>query len=104
MELSQEVLPEISVDEATAKAFIYEHESGNDPYAVNESSGACGIGQALPCEKMPCALGDYACQDIFFQEYMYNRYGTWVNAMNYWNCIGYCTNNYGTIYKTATWW
>jgi len=68
-----------------AKMFIYLKESGNNPNAVNKSSGACGLGQALPCSKMGCALGDYACQDAFFTKYMQNRYGTWENARAFWN-------------------
>jgi hypothetical protein len=35
---------------------------------------------------------------------MVPRYSTWDNAWAYWNCIGYCTNNYGTILKKSTWW
>lgn len=67
-----------------AKAFIYQHESGNNPGAINASSGACGLGQALPCSKMPCSLSDYACQDNFFTQYMLSRYGTWENAVAFW--------------------
>jgi hypothetical protein len=69
---------------SAAKAFIYSHESGNNPSAINSSSGACGLGQALPCSKMPCVLGDYACQDNFFTGYMLARYGSWQNAMSFW--------------------
>lgn len=72
------------VAQSGAKAFIYEHESGNNPGAVNQSSGACGLGQALPCSKMPCSLSDYACQDNFFTQYMLERYGTWENAVSFW--------------------
>ena len=64
--------------------FIYMHESGNNPGSVNVSSGACGLGQALPCSKMPCSLSDYACQDNFFTGYMKARYGTWENAKSFW--------------------
>lgn len=67
-----------------AKTFIYMKESGNRPDAINKSSGACGLGQALPCSKMPCTLTDYACQDAFFTKYMQNRYGTWENAKSFW--------------------
>lgn len=90
--------------EPEAKAFIYEHESGSRTDAINSSSGACGIGQALPCSKLPCSLQDYACQDDWFTDYMIGRYSTWANAKAYWLCKGYCTNNYGTTYKTDTWW
>lgn len=66
------------------KAFIYWHESGNNPWAVNASSGACGLGQALPCSKMGCALGDYACQDAWFDRYAISSYGSWYNAYCFW--------------------
>lgn len=73
-----------SVPADEAKAYIYQHESGNNPGAINASSGACGLGQALPCSKMPCSLDDYACQDNYFTQYMEQRYGTWDNAYNWW--------------------
>lgn len=60
------------------------HESGNNPGAINTSSGACGLGQALPCSKLPCTLSDYACQDRWFTGYMQSRYGTWENAQAFW--------------------
>lgn len=78
-----------SVPQSGAKAFIYEHESGNNPGAINPSSGACGLGQALPCSKMPCSLSDYACQDNFFTGYMQQRYGTWENAKVFWLAHGW---------------
>lgn len=67
-----------------AKAFIYQKESGNNPSATNKSSGACGLGQALPCSKMGCSLQDYACQDAFFTNYMLSRYGSWEKAKAFW--------------------
>ena len=72
------------VDNSDAKTFIYMKESGNNPNSINRSSGACGLGQALPCSKMGCALGDYACQDAFFTKYMLARYGSWENAKAFW--------------------
>lgn len=72
------------VDTSDAKLFIYNKESGNNPNSINRSSGACGLGQALPCSKMGCALGDYACQDAFFTKYAMNRYGSWENAKAFW--------------------
>lgn len=63
--------------------FIYQHESGCRTNAVNEI-GACGIGQAWPCEKMPCTLYDYECQNQFFTSYMVGRYGSWELAYDYW--------------------
>lgn len=72
------------VPEDEAKAFIYQHESGNDPYAVNPKSGAGGLCQALPFKKMGCELGDYTCQDNWCERYMKERYGTWNAAVTFW--------------------
>lgn len=63
--------------------FIYMHESGCRTNAINEI-GACGIGQALPCSKMPCSLSDYACQNSFFTQYVNERYGGWAGAYSWW--------------------
>jgi hypothetical protein len=71
-------------DNSDAKSFIYSHESGNRTSAINASSGACGLGQALPCSKMGCSLSDYACQDAFFTNYAMQRYGSWENAKAWW--------------------
>lgn len=73
-----------SLPENEAKAFIYQKESGNRPDAINRSSGACGLGQALPCSKMGCSLTDYACQDAWFTNYCLRRYGSWENAYKFW--------------------
>lgn len=78
----QKATPVLSPSDA--KMFIYLKESGNNPNAVNKSSGACGLAQALPCSKMNCSLGDYACQDAWATNYMQNRYGTWENAKAFW--------------------
>lgn len=67
-----------------AKAFIYAKESGNRTDAINPSSGACGLGQALPCSKLPCTLSDYACQDAWFTNYAMQRYGSWEAAQAFW--------------------
>ncbi len=67
-----------------AKAYIYQHESGNNPASVNRSSGACGLGQAWPCSKLPCSLSDYVCEDNWFTNYMLERYGSWEIAYQYW--------------------
>jgi len=67
----------------SAKAFIYCHESGNRPNAVN-AGGCRGLGQACPGSKLPCGSLDYACQDAWFTDYMKKRYGTWEAAKNHW--------------------
>lgn len=66
------------------KQYIYQKESGCRTNAINASSGACGIGQALPCSKLPCSLSDWACQDRWFSNYAIQRYGSWEAAYNFW--------------------
>lgn len=80
--------------EQEAKLFIYNHESGNHPCKINGGSidcayngdRACGIGQALPCQKLTkdCTLSDYACQDRWFSNYATVRYGSWTGAKQFW--------------------
>lgn len=45
-------------------AYILNHESSFNPSAVNPTSGACGVGQAYPCSKLPCplAMSGVLCQ------------------------------------------
>lgn len=76
--------PAAPISNNDAKAFIYQKESGNRTDAINPSSGACGLGQALPCSKLPCSLSDYACQDAWFTNYAMQRYGSWENAAAFW--------------------
>jgi hypothetical protein len=56
-------------------AELIARESSFNPQAVNPSSGACGLGQALPCEKMGCELSDVNCQLAWVENYVTNRYG-----------------------------
>lgn len=78
----------LTVSEQQAKMFIYMAESGNNLTAVNASSGACGLGQRLPCKILmddcPNWQTDYACQDKHFNIYAKNRYGSWAKAKSYW--------------------
>ena len=71
-----------TISAAEAKAYIYQHESGNRTTAVNEI-GCRGLGQACPGSKLPCG-DDYACQDTWFTNYMLQRYGSWQNAYAFW--------------------
>lgn len=64
------------------KDFIYSHESGCRPEAVN-SIGCRGIGQACPGSKLPCGA-DFACQDAYFTNYAMARYGSWEAAYRFW--------------------
>jgi hypothetical protein len=83
-EAERQRLAALSASTNTAKMFIYMSESGNRTNAINAGSGACGLGQALPCSKLPCSLSDYACQDAWFNQYAIARYGSWQNAMLFW--------------------
>jgi len=59
-------------------------ESGFNPFAVNPTSSACGLGQSCPCSKMGCELSDIDCQLDWQKEYIANRYGTVSKALAYW--------------------
>lgn len=72
-----------SGDNVTAFDNIIKKESGWRADAVNEI-GACGIGQALPCEKMGCSLEDLECQVNWVDRYIVSRYGTPLNAWSFW--------------------
>jgi hypothetical protein len=71
-----------SLPDNSYKAYIYQHESGNNPNAVN-SIGCRGLGQACPGSKLPCG-SDYACQDAWFTNYALTRYGSWEAAYGWW--------------------
>jgi hypothetical protein len=56
---------------------LWNQESGWNSYAVNPSSGAYGIPQALPAAwGHPYNLGDYKAQIIWGLNYIRNRYGS----------------------------
>lgn len=62
---------------------LIKSESGWRMNAVNPSSGACGLGQSLPCEKMGCSLGDVDCQTQWIVGYVNRRYGSPLSAWNF---------------------
>lgn len=62
---------------------LYCRESSLDYTSVNPSSGACGLVQALPCEKMGCELNDLSCQLDWGHEYIQRRYGTVKDALKF---------------------
>ena len=62
-----------------------------DPAIINTSSGACGLAQALPCEKMECSL-DMAgvdCQLDWIEKYVGRRYGTIQHALVFHDIMNY---------------
>ena len=62
-------------------------ESSCNPYARNPSSGAYGIPQALPGNKMSSMGKDWKYAPItqirWMREYVYSRYGGFQNALNF---------------------
>jgi len=68
-------------------AELIRRESGCNPNAVNKSSGACGIPQALPCSKL--GTSDPVQQIKWMQDYTIRRYGSWANAVQFHNKMGW---------------
>lgn len=67
---------------------IVKHESGWNANAVNKSSSACGLPQALPCSKMASAGSDYRTnyktQLKWLMGYIKGRYKTPSKAWAFW--------------------
>src|SRR5438067_1366703 len=67
---------------------IIERESGWNVHATNPSSGAYGLGQALPASKMASAGSDWednpATQIKWVLSYMDSRYGSPCGAWSFW--------------------
>ena len=64
-------------------------ESSFNPEAINPSSKACGLAQALPCSKMKCELSDVGCQLDWIGNYVIRRYGSFENAISFHNSHNY---------------
>ena len=64
---------------------IVTRESGWNPNAVNRSSGACGLGQQLPCGKWAGAWNDPVAALRAMTGYVNARYGGWAGAAAWWN-------------------
>lgn len=72
---------------------LAEHESSWDPHAVNPTSGAYGIPQALPPEKMATAGEDWrdnaTTQVKWMISYCKERYGSTSQAWAFWQANGW---------------
>lgn len=74
--------------------FMVQRESSWNPNAVNASSGACGLAQALPCSKMPGNWRDPVNALNWMNDYVNGRYydgspyaaGLCRGISNNWNC------------------
>lgn len=64
---------------------IVTRESGWNPNAVNKSSGACGLGQQLPCGKWAGTWNDPVAALKAMDGYVKDRYGGWSQAVAFWN-------------------
>jgi hypothetical protein len=65
---------------------IVRRESGCNPKALNKSSGACGIPQALPCSKIPGGINaSIEVQLEWMINYIAGRYGTPAGAVQWHN-------------------
>lgn len=89
------ILPEFGfgIEQMAGLVPLWDHESGWNENAVNPSSGACGIPQALPCSKMSAFGSDYqtnpATQIRWGIDYIKNRYGTPIAAYEFWQANGW---------------
>lgn len=63
--------------------YLVGRESGWNPNAVNASSGACGLGQQLPCGKWPNVWNEPVGALIDMNNYVVARYGSWLNAVGH---------------------
>lgn len=64
--------------------FMVGKESGWNPNAVNKSSGACGLAQALPCSKVAGNPYDPVNSLNWMNNYVNGRYGGWKGAYDFW--------------------
>lgn len=64
---------------------LWDHESGWNPNSVNKSSGACGIPQAYPCNKIKNQQGsnDWKAQIRWGLNYISSRYKNPCSAWNH---------------------
>ncbi|MFI6682051.1 transglycosylase SLT domain-containing protein [Streptomyces sp. NPDC050485] len=83
--IAQQMMPS---DQFQCFSNIVNHESGWNPSATNSSSGAYGLVQALPGNKMASAGADWqtnpATQIKWGLNYMKDRYGSPCGAWNFW--------------------
>lgn len=64
--------------------YIVSRESSWNPNAVNRSSGACGLGQQLPCGKWPGRWNDPVAALKAQYNYVTQRYGGYAGAYSFW--------------------
>lgn len=86
--------------------FLVGKESSWNPNAINPSSGACGLGQQLPCGKWDSygTWNDPVAALRAMNDYV-QGYGGWAGAADFWACTGSCYSGRtgGNVYKSTTW-
>ncbi|MFD7459102.1 MULTISPECIES: transglycosylase SLT domain-containing protein [unclassified Streptomyces] len=89
--IAKQLIPNAAQFNAFSK--IVEHESGWDVDATNPSSGAYGLVQALPGNKMAAAGSDWQTnaktQIKWGLDYMKSRYGSPAGAWSFWQANGW---------------
>ncbi|MEU6812185.1 transglycosylase SLT domain-containing protein [Streptomyces sp. NPDC046831] len=89
--IARQMIPDAAQYNAFSK--IVDHESSWNVSATNASSGAYGLVQALPASKMASAGSDWktnpATQIKWGLDYMNSRYGSPVDAWNFWQAHGW---------------
>lgn len=68
---------------------LIQKESGWNPRALNSSSGACGLVQALPCSKLGPEWYDPVVALRWGDSYVKNRYGSWAGAVSHSHANGW---------------
>ena len=82
-------MTQAGITDMTNAYFIFQKESNCNPTATNKSSGAYGVCQSLPGSKMASAGSDWQTNPVtqmkWCQSYAQSRYGSWSNAVAFWN-------------------
>lgn len=93
----------VSEEELPIALDLIKKESNCNPTLVNRYSGAYGIPQSLPAEKMATAGDDWRTNPVtqirWMIGYVKKRYGSWQKALEFWHCTGQCMG----INKKTTW-
>lgn len=74
---------EAGITEVETAYTLIMKESGCRPDAVNPSSGACSLAQALPCSKIPGNWRDPINALKWMDNYCKQRYGSWGAALSF---------------------
>lgn len=74
-------IQQAGITDVANAVWLINKESGCRTSAINASSGACGIPQALPCSKLGAARGNPVEEIKWMNNYVVRRYGSWAGAV-----------------------